>query len=404
MSDIHPMGWVAVFIIILSNQAHASKLWDLHEAMFATSGKDSIQVKMEASDPELEQQSQELAGEPSAQSHCIECIPPVLGDKVLQLIDDMEKIVNKDLLLEVDAPQTVVNKALAKSKELVCAEVEMFAREHKLSVDVSCIKIPQVIPPIHMQVIKFPGLAEKKKALEEEIAKYREQLIENPKNFTADSMIKRRTADLNCLIDPDMNKYGCRDFMQANFSWKKAVVQIELQDRNGQWYEFKQMPIDYFSGLPGPKTKQGDYQVPEARYKLTSVNPASSYFTAVHVDYEKWTQRKQLLGDLDEPVSKKGGDIKIHGHGGSVGCLDMGNRGAPWMAAIVDLSLKRGRVPEIDIYPTEMEEGVDEVGNWPGYSHYDKFWGEIKKRYWDGHSVKVRRDLERVDQMLVRQN
>lgn len=433
-----------VAIILLTQSSWAKDPWDLHRAIFAsqpdrygpaaasTSGsrtttppvttetatstaststtadpdpgpRDEIVVTTTAADPNLERDARELDGEPMATGGCLECVPDVLGERLQSLIADVERIVNDDVLRSVDAPQAVVNQALAKSKELVCAEMEMFIRAHKLSAEINCLRVPQIIPPIHMQVIKFPGLAEKRRALEEEIAGYQARLRNNARDFTADSLLRRKTKDLECLVDPDPTKYVCMEFLELNFT-TKAVVQVELQDKSGQWYEFKQMPVDYFSGLPGPKTKQGDYQVPEARYKMTNVNPGSRYFTAVHVDYENWSQRSSLLGDLNVPVGNKGGDIKIHGNGGSVGCLDMGNRGAPWMAAIVDLSLKRGRVPEIDIYPTDMDRGVDEVATWERYQRYDRFWDELKKRYWNGHSVKVRRDLERVDQMLARQN
>lgn len=311
----------------------------------------------------------------------------------------MEAIVTDEMMEEVDAPQAIVNKALATSKKLVCAEVELFVKAHNLNVAVNCAVNPQIVPPFHLQVVKFPGMVAKKEGLEAEIADLRAEAAANPTQTFYASKIAKLEKNLECLMNADTSNFSCRYYLDTEFKRGQAVVQVELQDRSGQWYEFKQSPIDYFSGLPGPKTKKGDLQVPEARFRLTNVNPASSYFSAVHVDYENWGQRSSLLGDLNVPVPDKGGDIKIHGHGGSVGCLDMGNRAAPWMAALVDLSLKQGRVPQIDIYPTDMEQ-ADEVAGWPGYQRYEKFWNKLSEKYWDQHGAKVRRDLPRVDQIL----
>jgi len=396
--------------------AQAQDVWDLYQSMFSMGEAQlSQQVQQQApartsfpqpqvvvqaqyADADVQQAVRTLDGEPDVIAGCLSCVPDVLSQSVRDLMADMQKIVDDDAMRRVNAPQGVVNQALAKSKELVCAEVEMFARAHKLNVDVGCHRVPQHIPPMHFQVIKFPGLAQKKRDLENEIESYRQRLRSNPQDFSADSLIRRKSRELQCLYEPD-ETYLCHE---VHASAGQTVVQIEIQDRNGQWYEFKQMPVAYFSGLPGPKTRQGDYQVPEARFNLTDVNPGSKYFVNVHVDYENWSDRASLLGDLNRPVSNRGGDIKIHGNGGSVGCLDMGNRAAPWIAAAVDLNLKRGRTPKIDIYPTDMENGdLEEVASWPAYRRYERFWGELKDRYWSRHSVNVRRDLQRVDQMIA---
>jgi|GEM_PF-4349506 len=374
--------------------------WDLHHAIFSTSGDDGeIAVRSEIVDPEFSAQSSPPPPLEDDPNNCNNGVPDVLTEQVRTLIADMETIVTDERMLEIDAPQAIVNRAIDTSKKLVCAEVELYAKTHNLDVAVDCSVNPQIVPPFHLQVVKFPGIVSKKENLEAEIAELQALVASNPTVIVYANQLARKERNLNCIISANIEDFNCRYYLESQFNRGQAVVQVELQDRSGQWYEFKQSPIDFFSGLPGPKTKKGDMQVPEARFRLTSVNPASSYFTNVHVDYENWSQRSALLGDLNVPVDNKGGDIKIHGHGGSVGCLDMGNRAAPWMTALVDLSLKQGRVPEIDIYPTNMGQ-ADEVASWPGYQQYDNFWGELGDRYWDQHGAKVRRDLPRVDQML----
>jgi hypothetical protein len=397
------MRWLLLLCILVPHSAwseDAPDRWDLHRAVFSAGTEDGeIAVQSEIVDPEFSVQASPPPPTEDDANNCSNSVPDVLTAPVRALIADMEAIVTDEMMEQKDAPQSTVNKAIATSKKLVCAEVELFVKAHNLDVVVNCAVNPQIVPPFHLQVVKFPGMVAKKESLEAEIADLRAEAAANPTQTFYASKIAKLEKNLQCLMTADTSGFNCRYYLDNEFKRGKAVVQVELQDRSGQWFEFKQSPIDYFSGVPGPKTKKGDLQVPEARFRLTSVNPASSYFSAVHVDYENWSNRSALLGDLNVPVPDKGGDIKIHGHGGSVGCLDMGNRAAPWMAALVDLSLKQGRVPEIDIYPTDMEQ-ADEVASWPGYQQYEKFWGKLSDKYWDQHGAKVRRDLPRVDKIL----
>lgn len=397
------MRWLLLICVLFTHNtwsAGAADRWDLHRAVFSAAGDEGeIAVQAEIADAEFSAQAAPPPPPEDDANNCNNGVPDVLTAPVRALIADMEAIVSDEMMEEVDAPQSTVNKAIATSKKLVCAEVELFVKAHNLDVAVNCAVNPQIVPPFHLQVVKFPGMVAKKERLEADIEQLRAEVVASPQLTYLASQLRTKEKNLACLMNASTEDFNCRYYLETEFNRGKAVVQVELQDRSGQWYEFKQSPIDYFSGVPGPKTQQGDKQVPEARFKLSSVNPASSYFSAVHVDYENWSNRSALLGDLNTPVSNRGGDIKIHGHGGSVGCLDMGNRAAPWMAALVDLSLKQGRVPEIDIYPTNMGQ-ADEVASWPGYQRYDQFWGRLGDRYWDQHGATVRRDLPRVDQML----
>ncbi|MBY0516558.1 MAG: hypothetical protein K2P81_06610 [Bacteriovoracaceae bacterium] len=393
-----------LLVFSFSAQAAEPDIYDAYNAIFGVSSESgNIAVQSVPSDPELLQLTDGIDGQLEAtdtQSDCFNGVPSPLSDLVKQLVQDVKDIVTDDLMEEVDAPQSVVNKAIAKSKELACAEIMLFVQVNKINADVNCIKRPQVIPPIHMQAIKFPGLAEYKSQIEEQIESYKKQLEQNPQNFTADSKIRSLTKDLNCLVNADFANFNCRYMHEKMFSRGKSSVQIEIQDRSGKWYEYKKLQTDFFSGKPGPKTQKGDLQTPEARFKLNSVNPTSNYFSAVHINYEAWNERNELLGDLNPTGVNKGGDIMLHGHAGSVGCLDMGNRGAPYVTALVDLSLKGGKVPEIDIFPTDMDSGVDEISTWPGYQQNAKFWAELKKRYWEKHGAKVNRSLKSVDEMI----
>jgi hypothetical protein len=399
----------ALILLILPTLAFAESSFHRYQRLFHSSQANAPHdIVSEADDPELissvderaeEQREATIERDQMRNEDCNGRHTYPLSETVLKLVQDVEAIVTDEMMEEIDAPQTVVNQAIAKSKDLVCAQMMMFAKTHNLNIDINCMIRPHKIPPIHFQVIKFPGLVEYKEEIEKEIELVKARLAENPKDFSADTKLRKLNREFHCLTENRINEdFNCFYLMETQFKRGGSVVQIEMQDKSGKWYEFNRLPIDYFSGAPGPKTKEGDKQVPESRFKLTNVNPASNYFSAVHINYEGWNSRSDLLGDLNTTGSK-GGQIKMHGHGGSVGCLDMGNRGAPWVSALVDMSLKRNKIPEIDIYPTEMES-VDKLSEWPGYEKFGEFWDKVKTRYWDKHGAGVNRSLKRVDEMM----
>lgn len=71
------------------------------------------------------------------------------------------------------------------------------------------------------------------------------------------------------------------------------------------------------SGQLGPKTKQGDLQVPEGFYHIDRFNPASNFYLSLGLNYPNLAdKRKSKASDL-------GGDIFIHGSCVTVGCLPM---------------------------------------------------------------------------------
>jgi murein L,D-transpeptidase YafK len=68
--------------------------------------------------------------------------------------------------------------------------------------------------------------------------------------------------------------------------------------------------------------KEGDSQVPEGIYKIDSLNPNSLYHLALRVGYPNEWDQEQARKDGRKDL---GGDIMIHGGGGSCGCLAMGD-------------------------------------------------------------------------------
>ena len=102
---------------------------------------------------------------------------------------------------------------------------------------------------------------------------------------------------------------------------QENVLEVWAQGPAG-WILYRSYPVLAASGGPGPKLREGDRQVPEGIYRLTHLNPASSYHLSIRVDYPNDFDRARAAED---GRSSLGGDIYIHGKAVSIGCLAIGD-------------------------------------------------------------------------------
>ncbi|MES9845940.1 MAG: L,D-transpeptidase family protein [Candidatus Sedimenticola sp. PURPLELP] len=99
------------------------------------------------------------------------------------------------------------------------------------------------------------------------------------------------------------------------------LLEVWARDR-GVWKHVRDYRIKGMSGGKGPKLREGDRQVPEGLYRISLLNPNSSYHLSMKLDYPNAFDRAQaqLEGRTD-----LGGDIFIHGKAVSRGCLAVGD-------------------------------------------------------------------------------
>lgn len=102
---------------------------------------------------------------------------------------------------------------------------------------------------------------------------------------------------------------------------EKALL-LFAKDKNGKQRQILAYPIIGASGAAGPKLKEGDLQVPEGFYCISSFHPNVVAHLAVDVNYPNQEDRAHAKA---EHRAKLGGDILIHGSRWSTGCLAMGN-------------------------------------------------------------------------------
>ena len=130
----------------------------------------------------------------------------------------------------------------------------------------------------------------------------------------------RRDADLRAMFRNAGVPYPPDQITFIAFKDTKAL-EIWAQ-HNSEWVFIDSLEILATSGLPGPKLREGDRQVPEGIYRIIGLNPNSAFHLSMKLNYPnefdlKWAKL--------EGRSEPGTNIFIHGKSQSIGCLAMGD-------------------------------------------------------------------------------
>ena len=114
----------------------------------------------------------------------------------------------------------------------------------------------------------------------------------------------------------------------------KNTRRLQLWARDtGSWRYIKTFPILAASGGPGPKLQNGDHQVPEGVYQIVEFNPNSRFDLSLELNYPNAFDRYHARLDRRRDL---GGDIFIHGHHASIGCIAIGNNAIQQLFVLAD--------------------------------------------------------------------
>lgn len=112
---------------------------------------------------------------------------------------------------------------------------------------------------------------------------------------------------------------------------------LEVWMNKGRGFElFKTYQVCNYSGYPGPKTNEGDWQAPEGFYTVRAeqMNPKSAYHLAFDVGYPN---------EFDMAKHRTGGLIMVHGNCQSVGCFAMTDGRIEEIYLLAQEALKNGQ-------------------------------------------------------------
>ena len=129
---------------------------------------------------------------------------------------------------------------------------------------------------------------------------------------------------------------------------KEAELEVWKMRPDGSYVHLKTYPMCRWSGQLGPKTKEGDRQVPEGFYTINpgQLNPNSSYYLSFNVGYPN---------AYDRALGHTGGTIMVHGVCSSMGCFSMTDQQIAEIYAVVRTSLNSGQnAVQMQSYPFHM--------------------------------------------------
>jgi murein L,D-transpeptidase YafK len=151
---------------------------------------------------------------------------------------------------------------------------------------------------------------------------------------------------------------------------KDSELEIWKLTSSGQYALLKTYPVCRWSGQLGPKTREGDRQVPEGFYTVSSgqMNPNSALWLSFNVGYPN---------ALERSLGFSGGDIMVHGTCSSRGCYAMTNEQIEEIYAVVREAFQGGQKQiQFQSFPFRMTaENMARFRNDPNIS----FWKNLKQ-------------------------
>ena len=148
------------------------------------------------------------------------------------------------------------------------------------------------------------------------------------------------------------------------------------QTSSGRYVFLKDYDICAWSGVLGPKIKEGDRQAPEGFYTIrpAQMNPDSDYYLAFNMGYPN---------EFDRSLGRTGSELMVHGACSSRGCYSMTDENIQEIYTLGRLAFQGGqREFQVEAYPFRMTpENIAKHRNDPnmpfwmmlkeGYDHFD---------------------------------
>lgn len=151
---------------------------------------------------------------------------------------------------------------------------------------------------------------------------------------------------------------------------KESELEVWKLTGSGQYTLMKTYPVCRWSGQLGPKTREGDRQVPEGFYTVSpgQMNPNSAMWLSFNVGYPN---------ALERSLGFSGGDIMVHGTCSSRGCYAMTNEQMEEIYAVVREAFQGGQKQiQFQSFPFRMTaENMARFRNDPNIG----FWKNLKQ-------------------------
>ena len=156
------------------------------------------------------------------------------------------------------------------------------------------------------------------------------------------------------------------------FKEESALEVWKKQKATGRYALLKEYEICAWSGVLGPKLKEGDRQAPEGFYTIrpAQMNPNSSYHLSFNIGFPN---------EYDRAFGRTGSDLMIHGACSSRGCYSMTDEQIQEIYTLGRLAFEGGqRDFQVQAFPFRMTpENMAKHRNNPNIA----FWRMLKEGY-----------------------
>ncbi len=174
-------------------------------------------------------------------------------------------------------------------------------------------------------------------------------------------------------LEQELAAHGLRLGMPIFVRIFKIPATLELWMQKGSRFTlFKTYPICCYSGFPGPKLHEGDWQSPEGFYSVPAsrMNPNSSYHLAFNIGYPN---------EFDRQRNRTGSSIMVHGECSSRGCFAMGNLGMEEIYLLAHSALAAGQEQfSVHVFPFPLtDENLARFRSSPWFD----FWKSLQPGY-----------------------
>jgi murein L,D-transpeptidase YafK len=153
---------------------------------------------------------------------------------------------------------------------------------------------------------------------------------------------------------------------------EEEVMEVWKANASDRYQLVATYPICAWSGMLGPKKKEGDRQAPEGFYNITpgQMNPNSSYYLSFDIGYPN---------KFDRAYGRTGRNIMVHGACSSAGCYSMSDAAVLQIYAFAREAFKGGQKSfQVQAYPFRMT--AENMAKHRFSENYE-FWKNIKTGY-----------------------
>lgn len=153
---------------------------------------------------------------------------------------------------------------------------------------------------------------------------------------------------------------------------QEGILEVWKAKGNGRYALVKEYEICKWSGILGPKFKEGDRQAPEGYYDIRphQMNPKSSYFLSFNMGFPN---------RFDRSHGRTGSNLMVHGACSSAGCYSMTDEQVLEIYAFAREAFRGGQAAfQVQAYPFRMTP--ENMAANRNSEHYE-FWEMIKVGY-----------------------